>query len=64
MVSAAYLCRQAETLIAMSRATFDLTIAGPLRRMAAELHAKAAEQGDEIAFTEHRLTNFKRSARI
>ena len=64
MVSAAYLRRQAETLIAMSRATFDLTIAGRLRRMAAELHAKAAEQDDEVAFTEHKLTNFKRSARI
>jgi hypothetical protein len=31
-------------LIAMSRATFDLTIAGRLRRMAAELQDKAAEQ--------------------
>jgi hypothetical protein len=50
MVSGAYLRRQAETLIAMSRATFDLTIAGRLRRMAAELQA-AAEQ-DELASTE------------
>jgi hypothetical protein len=63
MVSSAYLRRQAETLIAMSRATFDLTIAGRLRRMAAELQAKAAEQNDEVAFT--KLTvNLKRSARI
>jgi hypothetical protein len=28
----------------MSRATFDLTIAGRLRRMAAELQDKAAEE--------------------
>jgi len=39
--------RQAETLIAMSRATFDLTIAGRLRRLAAELQAKAAEQDEQ-----------------
>jgi len=63
MVSGAYLRRQAETLIAMSRATFDLTIAGRLRRMAAELQAKAAEQDDELAITEPRV-NLKRSARI
>jgi hypothetical protein len=63
MVSGAYLRRQAETLIAMSRATFDLTIAGRLRRMAAELQAKAAEQ-DEHAFTEPTVTKFKRSARF
>jgi hypothetical protein len=47
VVSGAYLRRQAETLIAMSRATFDLTIAGRLRRMAAELQAKAAEQDEQ-----------------
>jgi hypothetical protein len=64
MVSGAYLRRQAETLIAMSRATFDLTIAGRLRRMAAELQAKAAEQDGERAFTEPTVTNFKRSARM
>ena len=56
MVSGAYLRRQAEALIAMSRATFDLTIAGRLRRMAAELHTKAAQQDqaeqDERVFTE------------
>jgi len=44
MISGAYLRRQADTLIAMSRATFDLTIAGRLRRMAAELQDKAAEE--------------------
>jgi hypothetical protein len=44
MISGAYLRRQAEVLISMSRATFDLTIAGRLRRMAAELQDKAAEE--------------------
>ena len=63
MVSGAYLRRQAEVLIAMSRATFDLTIAGRLRRMAAELQDKAAEQ-DEMAFPESAVTKFKRSARM
>ena len=63
MVSGAYLRRQAEILIAMSRATFDLTIAGRLRRMAAELQDKAAEQ-DEVAFRESAVTKFKRSARM
>jgi hypothetical protein len=51
MITAAYLRRQAESLIAMSRATFDLTIAGRLRRMAAELQDKATEQ-DKLAFTD------------
>jgi hypothetical protein len=63
MVSGAYLRRQAETLVAMSRATFDLTIAGRLRRMSAELQAKAAEQDDVLAFTEPTVS-LKRSARI
>jgi hypothetical protein len=48
MISHAYLRRQAEILIAMSRATFDLTIAGRLRRMAAELQDKAAEEDDAL----------------
>jgi hypothetical protein len=47
MVSGAYLRQQAETLIAMSRATFDLGIAERLRKMAAELRTRAAEQDDE-----------------
>jgi hypothetical protein len=62
MISGAYLRRQAETLIAMSRATFDLTIAGRLRRMAAELQAKAAELDEEAARTTDQV-GFKRSAR-
>jgi hypothetical protein len=44
----------------MSRATFDLTIAGRLRRMAVELQDKAAEQ-DKLAFTDATL---KPSARM
>jgi hypothetical protein len=43
MISGTYLRRQADILIGMSRATFDLTIAGRLRRMAAELQDKAAQ---------------------
>lgn len=63
MISGAYLRRQAETLVAMSRATFDLTIAGRLRRMAAELQAKAAELDEEATFTADEV-GFKRSARL
>jgi hypothetical protein len=44
MISGAYLRQQAEILIAMSRATLDLGMAGRLREMASELQARAAEQ--------------------
>jgi hypothetical protein len=44
-----FLRRQAEHCIALSRATFDLTIAGRLRTMAEELRARAAQWEDEIA---------------
>jgi hypothetical protein len=37
MISGAYLRRQAEILIAMSRATLDLAMAARLRKMASEL---------------------------
>jgi hypothetical protein len=47
MISGAYLRQQAEILITMSRATFDLGIADRLRKMASELQARAAEQEDE-----------------
>ena len=60
MVSGAYLRQQAEILIAMSRATFDLGVAGRLRAMASELQTRAAEQEDERGFTENELANFKR----
>ena len=63
MVTGTYLRRQAETLVALSRATFDLTIAGRLRRMAAELQDKAAEQ-DELAVTDAMVTKLKPSARM
>jgi hypothetical protein len=48
MVSGAYLRQQAEILIAMSRATLDLGIAGRLRQMASELQDRAAEQENEV----------------
>jgi hypothetical protein len=48
MISGTYLRRQADILIGMSRATFDLTIAGRLRRMAAELQDKAAQEDDPL----------------
>jgi hypothetical protein len=47
MVSGSYLRQQAEVLIALSRATFDLAIARRLREMASELQTRAAEQEDE-----------------
>jgi hypothetical protein len=48
MINGTYLRRQAEILISMSRATFDLTVAGRLRRLAAELQDKAAEEDDVL----------------
>jgi hypothetical protein len=64
MVSGAYLRQQGEILIAMSRATLDLGVAGRLREMASELQAKAVEQEDERGFTDNGLANFKRPVRI
>jgi hypothetical protein len=64
MVSGAYLHQQAEILIAMSRATFDLGVAGRLREMASELHTRAAEQEDERGFADNELANFKRPVRM
>ena len=43
-----FLRRQAEQCIALSRATFDLTLASRLRAMADELHAKASDLEDGI----------------
>jgi hypothetical protein len=43
-----FLRRQAEHCIALSRATFDLTVAGRLRRMADELRNRASELEDEF----------------
>ena len=64
MVSGAYLRQQAETLISISRATFDLGVAGRLREMASELQTRAAEQEDERGFTDNEVANFKRPVRI
>jgi hypothetical protein len=62
MVSGAYLRRQAEALIAISRATFDLTIAGRLRRMAEELQDKAAQ--DKAAEEDDALPISSNSSRL
>jgi hypothetical protein len=43
-----FLRRQAEHCIALSRATFDLTVAGRLRNMADELRARATKWEIEI----------------
>jgi hypothetical protein len=43
-----FLRRQAEHCIALSRATFDLTVAGRLRRMADELRGRASQLEDEF----------------
>jgi hypothetical protein len=47
MLSSAYLRQQAEILIALSQATFDLGVAGRLRIMASEFQNRAAEQEAE-----------------
>jgi hypothetical protein len=59
MVSGAYLRQQAEILIAMSRATFDLGVAERLRAMASELQTRAAAQEDERGFPDNEVANFK-----
>jgi hypothetical protein len=63
MVSGAYLRQQAEILIAMSRATSDLGVAGRLRAMASELQTRAAEQEDEGGFDDNEVVSFKRPVR-
>jgi hypothetical protein len=47
MRNSEFLRRQAEACIALSRATFDLTLAGRLRTMAAEFQVQASDQDDE-----------------
>jgi hypothetical protein len=42
-MTSTYLLRQAEALLALSRATFDLALAGRLRALAEEFRAKAEE---------------------
>ncbi len=63
MVSGAYLRQQAESLIAMSQATFDLGVAGRLREMASELQTRAAQQEDERGFAANEVASFKRPTR-
>jgi hypothetical protein len=55
MANAAYLRQQAEQLIAMSRATIDLGMAGRLRAMATEFQTRAAEQEDDPTAAEQEL---------
>jgi hypothetical protein len=63
MVSGAYLRQQGEILIAMSRATLDLGMAGRLREMASELQARAAEQEAQGGFADNEVASFKRPVR-
>ena len=54
MIDADYLRRQAETCLTLSRATFDLVIAGRLRAMAEDLRRKAQEVDEAYAnFSRH-----------
>jgi hypothetical protein len=48
MATAMYFRRQAEVLLALSRATIDLSIAARLRALAAEFRAKADEFDDDV----------------
>ena len=50
-----FLRRQAEHCVALSRATFDLTVAGRLRAMADEFRARATHWEDEIDHMPARL---------
>ena len=56
-----YLRRQAELCTAISRATFDLTMAGRLREMAAGFQDKAAELEDEMALPAHMIAGERAS---
>jgi hypothetical protein len=50
-----FLHRQADLCIALSRATFDLTLAGRLRAMAEDLRRKTSEWEDEGDFSSHHV---------
>jgi hypothetical protein len=52
--------KQAELLIAMSRATIDLGMASRLRAMASEFRRKATEQEDECTATELAIHSIRR----
>jgi len=64
MVSGAYLRQQGEIFIAMSRATFDLGVAGRLRAMASELQTRAADQEAERGVADNEVASFKRPVRV
>jgi hypothetical protein len=57
-----FLRRQAEHCIALSRATFDLTIASRLRTMADEFRARASELEDETGAVPTRAASRNRSS--
>ena len=59
MINGAYLRRQTEILIAVSRTTFDLAAARRLREVASELQAKAAEPDAECTSAGSEMANFK-----
>jgi hypothetical protein len=63
LVSGAYLRQQAELLIAMSRTTIDLGVAGRLREMASQFQARAAEQDAECTSSASEMANFKLQGR-
>jgi hypothetical protein len=64
MISSAYLRQQAGILIAMSRATFDLGVAGRLRIMASEFQNRAAGQENERGFADNEVASFNRPVRM
>jgi hypothetical protein len=57
-----FLRRQAELCISLSRATFDLTVAGRLRAMADDFRARASRWEDEVAPMPAHLTGHNGSA--
>jgi hypothetical protein len=63
MIRGEYLRKQAEILIAMSRATFDLGVAARLRAMASELQTTAAEQENEHGLGDNEVPSFRRPVR-
>jgi len=54
VLASEYLRQQAQTLAAMSRATFDLGMAGRLRGMASDFDATAAEMEQHTALAPER----------
>lgn len=52
-----FLRRQAELCIALSRATFDLTVASRLRGMADEFRLRASQLEDEFEHMPTRMAN-------